>query len=206
MDNSRQTSGHAIFSHPITAELIRQKARKLARKPGFSRSDEEDLSQGMYLYLWERSRLFDPKRGTIEAFVITAVTSWEGMELRRRRAKKRRDGLHALSLESTMVACDGDLDTLASVLEERDGVRLTGRDPKSLLDELVIRDEYRRVIAQLTKREQKLLRDVIELGVAGTARKRRVSRRRIDRLVAQIRERFAADGESGDRAPGDASA
>jgi len=104
------------------------------------------------------------------------------------------------------VACDGDLDTLASMLEERDGVRLTGRDQKSLLDERVIRDEYRRVIAQLTKHEQKLLRDVIELGVAGTARKRRVSRRRIDRLVTQIRERFAADGETDDRAPGDASA
>lgn len=96
-----------VVSHPFTAELIRQKARKLCRKPGFSRSDEEDLSQGMFLYVWERSRLFDPKRGTIQAFVITAVTSWEGMELRRRRAKKRRGGLHALSLESTMVACDG---------------------------------------------------------------------------------------------------
>lgn len=85
-------------------------------------------------------------------------------------------------------------------------MRLTARDPKSLLDELVLRDEYRLVIAQLTKREQKLLRDVIELGVAGTARKRRVSRRRIDRLVAQIRERFAADRGTGDRAPGDATA
>jgi len=195
-----------VVSHPFTAELIRQKARKLARKPGFSRSDEEDLSQGMYLYLWERSRLFDPKRGTIEAFVITAVTSWEGMEHRRRRAKKRRDGFHVLSLESTVVACDGDLDALASVLDERDGVRLTGRDSKSLLDELEIRDEYRLVIARLTKREQQLLRDVIELGVAGTARKRRVSRRRIDRLVAQIRERFDPNRSTEDRAPDDTSA
>jgi DNA-directed RNA polymerase specialized sigma24 family protein len=195
-----------VVSHPFTAELIRQKARKLCRRPGFSRSDEADISQGMYLYVWERSRLFDPTRGTVEAFVITAVTSWEGMEYRRRRAKKRHDDFHAISLESTMVACDGDVDSLASVLEGRDGVRLAGRDSKSLLNELEIRDEYRLVIAQLTKREQQLFRDISELGVAGTARKRRASRRRIDRLVAQIRERLEGDRSTEDRAPDDASA
>jgi len=190
-----------IVSHPFTSDLVRRKAAQLCRRSDFSRSDEEDLRQDMALYLWAKARLFDPTRGNVEAFVTTAIGSWVGMELRRRRAGKRCNGYKTISLEGTLVACDGELDSLADMIGDADGQRRNGIEAKDLIDEIEIREAFRRVSASLSARERALLRDVIDHGVAGAARLRRVSRRQIDRALAAIRERL-----TGERAGGEATA
>ncbi|GJQ30462.1 MAG: hypothetical protein HBSAPP03_23460 [Phycisphaerae bacterium] len=189
-----------VVSHPFTSELIRRKAAHLCRRPGFSRTDEEDLRQEMSLYLWTKARLFDAQRGNIEAFVNTALTSWVAMELRRRRRIKRRDGFRAISLEGTFVECDGQLDSLASVTGEADHLRRTGRDTVNFIEHIEVLEAYRAIDAALTRRERALLRDVIDHGVAGAARIRRVSRRQIDRALAAIRNRFNPDDRAGPEA------
>jgi DNA-directed RNA polymerase specialized sigma24 family protein len=186
-----------VVSHPFTSELIRRKASQLCRRSDFSRSDEEDLRQDMLTYLWTKARLFDAARGNIEAFVTTAIGSWVGMELRRRRAGKRRDGYRAISLEGTLVECDGELDSLADMVGDEDGRRRSGLEVKTLLDEIDIREAFNAVSAALSARERSLLRDVIDHGVAGAARLRRVSRRQIDRALAAIRERITGGRAGG---------
>jgi len=190
-----------IVSHPFTSELIRRKAQQLCRRSDFSRSDEDDLRQDMITYLWTKARLYDTARGSIEAFVTTAVGSWVGMELRRRRAGKRCNGYKTISLEGTLVECDGELDSLADMLGDADGQRRNEIEAKDLIDEIEIREAFRRVSASLSARERALLRDVIDHGVACAARLRRVSRRQIDRALAAIRERL-----TGKRAGGEATA
>jgi DNA-directed RNA polymerase specialized sigma24 family protein len=186
-----------VVFHPFTSDLIRRKATQLCRRSDFSRSDEEDLRQDMVMYLWTKARLFDAARGNIEAFVTTAIGSWVGMELRRRRAGKRSGGFKALSLEGTLVECDGELDSLADMIGDADGQRRNGIEAKNLLDEIEIREAFREANDSLTTRERALLREIIDHGVAGAARLRRVSRRQIDRALAAIRERITgkrADG------------
>mgnify|MGYP000355229767 CR=1 FL=1 len=190
-----------IVSHPFTSELIRRKAQQLCRRSDFSRSDEDDLRQDMITYLWTKARLYDTARGSIEAFVTTAVGSWVAMELRRRRAGKRNNGINAVSLEGTLVECDGERDSLGAMLGDEDGHRRNSIDAKTLLDELDIREAFTRVSASLSAREHSLVRDVVDHGVAGAARNRRVSRRQIDRALAAIRERI-----TGKRTGGEANA
>jgi len=179
-----------VVSHPFTADLIRRKAAFLCRGPGFSRSDEEDLRQEMALYLWTKARLFDASRGTVEAFVSSALASWVGMEVRRRKCDKRRGGFRAISLEGTLVEYDGEPDSLAGVLGEADGMRRTGRRPASVLDQVETLEAFRAVDAMLSPRERALLRDVIDHGLVGAARLRHLSRHQVARAVNGIRARL----------------
>lgn len=194
------TSRTDIVSHPFAANLIRRKAQQLSRRPGFSRSDEDDLKQGMLLYLWTASRLFNPARGNIEAFIVTAVRSWMDMEVRRRRAEMRFTGVPDTSLDSTLVNCgEGEFSALADLIGTADANRRLGREARDILADLDLREAVARVTSRLTQRELQFMRDVIEGGVAGAARKRRTSRRQILAKLAAIRERFTqkrADGES----------
>ncbi|QOJ16315.1 MAG: hypothetical protein HRU76_01340 [Phycisphaeraceae bacterium] len=83
------TSRSDVVSNPFTADLIRRKAAFLSQTPGFTRSEEEDLRQEMALFLMTKQQLFDAGRGSVEAFVTSVVTSWIGMEVRRRKSRKR---------------------------------------------------------------------------------------------------------------------
>lgn len=194
------TSRTDIVSHPFAANLIRRKAQQLSRRPGFSRSDEDDLKQGMLLYLWTASRLFNPARGNIEAFIVTAVRSWMDMEVRRRRAEMRFTGVPDTSLDSTLVNCgEGEFSAMADLIGTADANRRLGREAHELLADLDLREAVARVTSRLTQSELQFMRDVIDGGVAGAARKRRVSRRQILAKLAAIRARFTqkrADGES----------
>jgi DNA-directed RNA polymerase specialized sigma24 family protein len=194
------TSRTDIVNHPFAANLIRRKAQQLARRPGFSRSDEDDLKQGMLLYLWTASRLFNPARGNIEAFIVTAVRSWMDMEVRRRRAEMRFTGVPDTSLDSTLVNCgEGEFSALADLIGTDDANRRLGREAHDLLADLDLRDAVARVTSRLTQSELQFMRDMIDGGVAGAARKRRVSRRQVLAKLAAIRARFTqkrADGES----------
>lgn len=188
-----------VVSHPFTADLIRRKAEALRRSAGSSRSDEDDLRQEMALYLWTKARLFNPDRGTIEAFVTSALASWVGMEARRRKCNKRKNWLRAISLEGTLVECDGETDSLAAVMSEAEGMRRSGGRPSSVLDEVERSEAFQAVDAVLTARERVLLRDVIDHGLAGAARLRHVSRHHVARAVQKIRVRLME--ARADRAP-----
>jgi DNA-directed RNA polymerase specialized sigma24 family protein len=194
------TSRTDIVSHPFAANLIRRKAQQLCRRPGFSRSDEDDLTQGMLLYLWTASRLYNPARGNVEAFIVTAVRSWMDMEVRRRRAEMRFTGVPDTSLDSTMVDCgDGDISALVNLIGTADANRHLGREARDLLADLDLREAVARVTSRLSQHELQFMRDVIDGGVAGAARKRHTSRRQILATLTAIRERFTrtrADGES----------
>lgn len=183
------TSRSDVVSNPFTADLIRRKAAFLSRSAGFTRSEEEDLRQEMALFLMTKQQLFDAGRGSVEAFVTSVVTSWIGMEVRRRKSRKRRGGLRAFSLDSAFPDAHGESDSLSGLIGDEDGRRRTGRSAIPHEEGVDIRDEWNAVEALLTARERALLRDVVNHGLSGTAQKRRIPRRRIAAMLAAIRER-----------------
>lgn len=191
---------HRIVSESFTRTLIKIKAAQLCRRSDFSRSDYDDLRQGMLVYLLEKAHLFDPARGSLEAFVTNALNSWVKMELRFRSRMKRRGDLDAVSLEDTAVEFNGDADSLDAIVGEADQQRRTRSVPMSPIDLIDLGDAVRHALAQLSEEDQDLLRHVAKHGVAATARewsRRRgadVSRRRIENAVARMRQRFEDAG------------
>lgn len=74
---------------PETRRIIRAKANRLARSPGFWRHEVEDLEQDLLLALLRRREKFDPVRGCWPAFVTTVVAHAAVSLLRHRRAACR---------------------------------------------------------------------------------------------------------------------
>ncbi|MCL4199407.1 MAG: hypothetical protein KJZ69_18090 [Phycisphaerales bacterium] len=187
---------HDVVDHPSTAELIKSKARQLCRRSDFSKSDLDEFEQEMHTYVWRKSHLYDPDRGSIEAFVTTALKSWVGMELRRCHRHKRWNGRPTVSIDRSMIECEGVRTPLLEVLVVSDGQRHTFRSCPAPLDLLILQERVRHGLAQLTPEERDLLHHVAEHGVARTSREwtrrlgRPFSRRQVGNEMLRIRRKF----------------
>lgn len=185
---------HEIVSDPFTVTLIKIKANQFCRRADFSRSDYDDLRQDMRVHLLEKAHLFDPARGTLQAFVISALKTWAAMQLRYRKRIKRCDGLKAVSLEGTEVECDGEIMTLGDVLLEEDGQRLTRTYPISATEHFELREAIERAMQGLSPEDRALLADVTEHGITATAKSRGISWRQVNNTMARIRRHFEKAG------------
>jgi len=187
-------SSHTIVSDPFTVTFIRVKAHQLCRRSDFSRSDHDELQQGMRLYLLEKAHLFDPERGNIEAFVTNALKTWVAMELRYRNRGKRSESYRAVSLERTPVECEGDVTCLGAVLLEADGNRRTQVDPVSPVELFELHEAIDRAMAHLGPQDQALVTSVVENGITATAQALGVSWRQVANALARIRRDFEKAG------------
>jgi len=185
---------HDIVSDPFTVTLIRIKARQLCRRSDFSRSDYDDIRQSMRLYLLEKAHLFDPARGSLEAFVTSAINTWVQMELRYRERNKRRESYKTLSLERTPVECDGDVTTLGQVLLEEDGQRRNQSDDLSSVAQLELRDAVQHAMQNVSPEDRAILVHAAEHGVASAARAFGRSRRQVVNALARVRVEFEKAG------------
>lgn len=194
-------SSHDIVSHPFAATFIRVKARQLCRRTDFSRSDFDDLQQDMRLYLLEKAHLFDPERANIEAFITKTLSTWVAMRLRFQERQKRRDSHKTASLEGTLVECDGGLAPLGAALLEEDGGRRTQAYPISSLEQVELRDALEHVMDKLVPEEREVLHHIAEHGYRSAIRSLGMSRRRIDKVMARVRQ-LAEENGLGERVGG----
>ena len=69
---------NSFDSHGIVTEyartLIRVKAKQIVRRPGFSRSDQEDIEQDLVVHLLCQAERFDPERGSLNTFMLASST------------------------------------------------------------------------------------------------------------------------------------
>lgn len=189
---------HEIVSAPFTVTLIKIKARQMCRRSDFSRSDCEDLQQDMRVHLLEKAHLFDPARGSLEAFVSRTLNNWAAMRMRYRSRQKRCEGLKAVSLERTPVECEGEITTLGAVLLEEDGRRLTATSSISHTEQIEQRDAVDFAMRGLTAEDRALLAQVAEQGITATAEAMGVSWRQVNNAMVRIREHFEKAGLGSD--------
>ena len=191
---------HHIVTDPFTSNLIRIKAAQLCRRRDFSKSDAEDLQQSMLVQLLEKCHLYDPARGSVEAFVTTVINSCVRMELRRRDCLKRSGERAAVSLERTPIECDGDSVPLKACIRDDDLRRKTGAGVRTPIDSLELSEAVAHAFRQLSRDDQELLMHIAEKGVASASREwtkrrgRTVSRRQVYNELAKMRDRFKASG------------
>ena len=194
MDTNQSICPQSVVSDPFTVTFIRIKARQLCRRSDFSRSDYDDLRQGMRLYLLEKAHLFDPVRGNIEAFVTNALRTWVAMRLRYRKRQKRSGSYKAVSMERTPVEYEGGITSLGAVLLEEDGRRLTRTYPISAVEHFELREAIEHAMQGLEPDDRALLIQVAENGITSTAKSLSVSWRQVDNAMKRIRALFKKAG------------
>lgn len=194
--------GRDPVTDPFTAFFTSIKAAQICRRSDFSRSDFDDLKQGMMQYLLEKQGGFDPDRGSPEAFVTVAVNTWIAMHLRHRGRDQRRCDTNAISLDHTTIEGDDDPVPLASMICEEDLGRRTGASALSAVEHLELVEAVRHAMAKLSPEEAAILELVAERGVTGAihewARLRGETRSRcwVTRQMTGMRRRFEDSGLS----------
>lgn len=117
------------LEHELTkgfaANLIRQKARQLVRRPEFTKSDGPDLQQEMRLRVIEAYPKFDPKVAHWNAFVTAVVERHVATILEYETAGKRFDEDGVESLNTLVADADGNMVQRAQTIGRDDRDRLT---------------------------------------------------------------------------------
>lgn len=189
-------TGDAVLT-AYARSVIRFKAHQLSRKPGCSRSDEEDFAQELTACLLAQAHLFDPKRASVDTFADRVVNSAVAMILRSRRRQKRAAGFKAISLESTSAREGGKTVPLRDVLAPSDLDRRTGMDsgntPPSDLSSHVM-EAWQSLAPDL----QDVCKLLMEMREAAVAKAMGISRRQVRSCIERIRVHFESQGFGSD--------
>ncbi len=162
---------------PATSELIRGKARQVARRCGQSPSELADIEQDITLHVWERLGRFDTDRTDLAVFIRMLVAHATATTLRGRRRWLRRA---PQSLDAILQAEDGGMPDPRAWPGPEQAVALT-------LD-------VEAVLAILPRRLRRAAKALRNRTVTEAARHLRVSRATIYRRIGEIRRYFEAVG------------
>ncbi|MDX2198002.1 MAG: sigma factor [Phycisphaerae bacterium] len=175
-----------------TEGIIQMKARQLARRCDFQRSDGEDLAQEMRSHLLRRAPRYDPARGSINTFVAHVLNSWIASLLRSRRRLKRAAGRKTVSLDAPRGSGEGADTALRDALSTEN---IPGRSD-ALPDDVISRKELMTAVARVVDALPPLLREICQRlpdqPAAAIQRELGLSRRKFDTAMTHIRQTFAA--------------
>ena len=173
--------------------LIRFKAKQLARKRGFTKSDQEDLEQDLTAHLLAQAHHLDAKRGSANTFAARVIKSAIAMLLRDRHRQKRAAGFTAQSLEGTRTRSAEEVESLRDMLTEADLRRRIGTGACDQ-DRAELITAVGQAFQSLPPDLQDLCRRLIEGTAASLARELGISRRQVRNAIERIRLHFEAAG------------
>jgi DNA-directed RNA polymerase specialized sigma24 family protein len=84
---------------PPLKTIVRDKARRAAKLPGFNVSDIDDFEQDLWLHLLTRLSCYDPSRASPETFASRLCDNRIRSVVRSARAEKRSGGVSLASLD-----------------------------------------------------------------------------------------------------------
>jgi RNA polymerase sigma-70 factor, ECF subfamily len=183
---------HAVLT-AYARSLIKFKARQLCRKPGFSRSDEDDLEQELTMRLLSKAHLYDPARASTNTFADRVIRSGIAMMLRDRLRQKRATGFTAQSLEAVPSDTNQDTGVLRDLLTIRDLQRRTGISADDL-DRAELIAAVVHAVKSLPPDLQGVCRELIDGTISSAACNLGISRRQVRNAVARIRRHFEQAG------------
>ena len=167
--------------------LIRFKARQLARRIGFSRSDEDDLEQELWLSLIDKAGHFDPQRASLDTFIDRVVNTSIRMILRDRRRQKRANGFRATSLGRMISQKGRRPEPLGATLSEADRCRHTGSVPNDDVARKERDDAVDHALEAMPEDLRDVCRRVMGGSISSAARELGTSRRQIRNALAESR-------------------
>lgn len=176
--------------------LIRVKARQLVRRPGFSRSDQDDIEQDLFLHVLNKVHQFDPTRSSLNTFVDRVVNSAAAMLVRERGRNKRspREGIEIRSLEMKIEQPEGPPVPVWASISIADVQRRTGGASLSDAELYELVEGVTSAIAGLPPERQQVCRSLSERNRSETERELRLSRRSMKSAMDRIRHHFTRAG------------
>ena len=162
-------------------EIIRHKARQLARKPGFSPSDREDIEHELSSPSSDLAA-FDSSRASARTFVARIIENKAASLIRACQAAKRGVGqCTPLNGDAANGACDFD--------EEQVRAR-RGIHARTVLEAVSLRLDVASVLADLPDDLRRLCERLLRESVSAAARSSGQHRTTLYRAINDVRQRF----------------
>jgi RNA polymerase sigma factor (sigma-70 family) len=168
--------------------LIRLKARQLCRKPTFSLTDDEDISQELIAKLLAKDHLYDEDRGSRNTFAERVIRAAITELLRNRGRKKRAPGYELESIDQAIGSGPECEETLRDLLTEDDLLRRTGGEAGKDVEKLTT--TVAEAIEQLPSELQQICALLMQGSKAAAARSLEMSKSELAKQIAVIRRNF----------------
>ncbi|MFB3882435.1 MAG: sigma factor [Armatimonadota bacterium] len=184
--------------NPYAVSSVKQHARQLVRKPGFTAEDLPDVIQDLTIHLWEHLAQFDATRGKLTTFIDRVVAHKAADLLEARHAACRGCRLQVASLSDPISGDDGEgvcLEDLAEVdaLRRQQGLREEAFERR-----VQLRVDLVRALARLSPDQVDLCRRLLGgATLSGIAADLGIPRGTLYESVYRIRAIFADAGLRG---------
>lgn len=167
-------------------QIIRHKARQLARMAGFSQSDREDIAHELLIAVLERWPAFDSSRASARTFVARIIENKAASLVRAHLAAKRGIGqVTPLNGDTENGVCDCDEEAIRA----RRGVY-----SRSALEAVSLRLDVASVLTDLPDDLRRLCKRLLYESVSDAARSSGQHRATLYRAIRDLRKRFADRG------------
>jgi RNA polymerase sigma-70 factor (ECF subfamily) len=174
-------------------QLIRYKARRLVRKPGFTTSDQEDVEQDLALHLLRKAKHFEPSRAALNTFVSRVLDSGVIAIIRKRKRLKRAPASHR-SLDERVSAKDPA--PASASITDADNVRRLQSTASSDVSRFITHEALAHALSCADPQLQELYSNLERGTVASVARELGLSRSKRRALLEAGRSKFNAAGFS----------
>jgi len=171
-------------------KLLKIKARQLARRPEFRKTDPADIEHDLITHILRQADNFDPTRSAVNTFITRVVETAAAMLVRHRGRRKRAAGYRAISLEGTILPGDGRETSMAEIVSEGDLRRRCGGEVHDEQQEAELSTDVTRAMEGLTPRQREIAKRLAEASEAAVAREMGISRRQVRNDVLAIRKKF----------------
>ena len=187
------------FYHEVLTDyarkLIRRKAKELARRVDFVRSDEEDIAQELTMHLLTQADRFDPNRAAPSTFAAAVIQSGIGMLLRKRNRQCRRPAdVEIQSLDVTVEKPGESAAPLESIVSVEDGGRRIRNFPPSDVEQFDNRDAFDHAYHQLPEHLLSLCQELMTVSPNLAARNLGLSRSQMFAAMETLRAQFTSAG------------
>ncbi len=174
--------------------LIRCKARQVAGRYGFSKSDIEDLEQEFWLDLLQRRSSYDSGRSQLNTFTNRIITHRIANMKETQEAAKRDYRLCAGSLDEEIEDEDGDTTSLHESVDANDCFKRAGWSGHSSEDQIGLKLDVDKIISSLPPELRETCERLKIPTVSEISEVMGISRSSVYRKIEQIRKILEAGG------------
>lgn len=179
---------------PYAVRLIRYKARELAGRFGWSRSDQDDIEQELLLDLQKRLPKFDPDRAQMNTFISRLVDHKVASMIEAQKAAVRDYRKTRASLNSTLLDGEGSAVEFGATIPEQETQRRKGTPALGPAERRDLRIDLRRTLASLPPHLSDLAQRLVRSSPTEISRTTGTPRTTLLKRIQKIREHFERAG------------
>jgi DNA-directed RNA polymerase specialized sigma24 family protein len=189
--SNRPSSAEDWALNPKITELLRAKARRAAKLPGFTISDVPDIKQDLWLHVLKRMSCYDPCRSSPETFASRLADNYIASMARASRALKRSGTSSVASIDQTN-GTEGFDTAVSQLIDDASRRRRLGVVHTADAKRSDIRLDLRHAIGSSPPMLQKLAALLSHVPQFAAGEVLGLSRRRTAALMAKLREVLTA--------------